>query len=166
MLQNEGVSEIQLLDQQNYYLEGKVSGGPKERIIFPFEICIEILTNPSSREYIKEIVPETYKLLSEVGPIFPVAATEWLRTHYVLNGENRATIDTQLKYFGFLPGSHTNHIMGEINRSRLEFKNNNVNDLPLPEFQYYQMEPIPPKWHEETIRSMYIKFLSNKTKTI
>lgn len=143
-----------------WYLEGKISGGAKERLVLQTNIILQVLGDPIHRELIKENMPGTYNMLSEVRSMFPVAATQWLREHYILDDQNRATIDSVLTYFAFVPGNAKGEPMGQDAGSRIEWKT--LNGLvPSNQFDHINLIPIPPKWHEATIRKMYIEWLSN-----
>lgn len=147
----------------NWYLEGKISGGLKERILVPTEIALEIMTNPPDREQIKDVLPTTHQLLSRVGPMFPVVATQWQREHYVLHDSNRATIDSELTYYAFMPNTLSGVVMVHDAGCRIEWKS--LTDyIPADQLQSINLITIPPKWHEATIRKMYIEWLSSLTK--
>ena len=147
----------------DYYLEGKVSGGSKERIVLPVDVPMEILVNPNSRDVIRGVLPNIHTLLADAGPMFPVVATEWPREHYILDELNRATVDTELIYFGFLPGENVGHPMGTAEEHRIEFKSlNGMN--PTMGIAGLNLIPIPRKWHEEVVRSMYRRWLADLRK--
>lgn len=141
-------------------LEGKISGGLKERIVLPADIILQIMRGQACREVIKDSMPGTYKILSGAGNMFPVVATQWLREHYILDDQNRATIDLTLNYFAFVPGNTIGELMGQDSGGRIEWKTSN-SYVPSDHLHQINLMPIPPKWHETAIRKMYIEWLSN-----
>lgn len=143
----------------NWYLEGKISGGPKERVLVPMETALDILTDPTKRGAIKDVTPAIYQLLAESGPMLPVVATQWHREHYILDDSNRATIDLGLTYFAFVPGSMEGLLIGVDSSCRIEWKSQ-TDHIPSSQFQDIDLIAIPQKWHEATIRKMYIEWLS------
>lgn len=152
---------ITIAPSSHWYFEGKISGGIKERVQLSAGDALDIMANPSSREGIGATMPRTYQILKSVGHLLPVVATQWAREHY-LKGANRATIDTDLKYFAFPSGECTAELMAEGYESRVEWKTQTQEppitiDVPLT--------PIIPGWHEAAIRLMYAQWLSRSLKT-
>lgn len=154
---------FEVTPDSDWYLEGKISGDPKERLLIPAKIALEIMISPSYREQAKNLIPAIYRLLSKTGPMFPVVATQWQREHYVLNRSNRATIDTELTYYAFLPGTLNGTVMSHDTGCRIEWKSL-TGYIPTDQLHDINLSPIPPKWHEATIRKMYIEWLSSMTK--
>ncbi|MBM3209081.1 hypothetical protein FJZ40_02205 [Candidatus Shapirobacteria bacterium] len=145
----------------SWYFEGKITQGVKERLVVPAGVGLALFSDPSVRGLLKDLLPGTYILLDRVGSLYPVAATQWRREHYVLNETERATIDSSLKYFGFLPGEQKGYLMGEDSGNRLEWKSGRGIIPPL-EIEGVNLVPIPPKWHEATIRKMYNEWIKAK----
>lgn len=155
--------QLEISPDSIWYLEGKISGGVKEKLTLPANIILSIFHDPINRELIRKNMPLTYAMLLQTGHMFPVAATQWLREHYLLDDRNRATIDSDLTYFAFVPGNIKGGPMGQDSGNRIEWKTLDEH-IPSNQFDQIKLVPIPPKWHETTIRKMYIEWLSSLTK--
>lgn len=77
---------------------------------------------------------EAVALLMQRGPaLYPTAATEVRRLHWVLGKKSRITLDADTRFFGFSSANwFVGHPMGHLNKGKIEFKwGGEPTDYPL-----------------------------------
>ena len=76
-----------------------------------------------------------------------------------MENQDRITIDSNLKYYGFIPTQYNAHLMGIDNNPRIEWKS--TQNFVAPSFlKKITMKQIGPGTHEKVIRQMYSNLLT------
>jgi hypothetical protein len=155
------IGTIALDDDTEWNLEQKDTDGQKQRISLPYRVIRELLADPRRRELTSASFTPFRRLVTE--PVGIVAATEWVRTHFVNPTDSglRITLDSSKRYYGFMWGQSEGELMGVVDELFVEIKQetsqNGIDVRKLLGDVSYTV--IDDNWHEAQMREMYRKYI-------
>ena len=120
----------------------------------------------------RESLTESFNPLRRIiaVPVGVVAATEWIRTHFVDPNDSglRITLDSSKRYYGFMWGQSQGELMGVVDGLFVELKQetsqNRIDVRKLLGDVPYTV--IDDKWHEAQMREMYGKYMIRRIKGV
>lgn len=162
------IRTIALDDDTEWNLEQKDTDGQKQRISLPYSEIKALLADPQRRESLTEAFTPLRRISAE--PVGIVAATEWVRTHFVdpTYSGLRITLDSSKRYYGFMWGQSEGELMGVVDGLFVELKQetsqNGIDVRKLLGDVPYTV--IDDKWHEAQMREMYGKYILRRIKGV